>query len=997
MNLLQQNLDSLRTIIRQLIEENKELKSKLKSAGIPYDTADFFDLGTSNNEKYDYDQGGRIQKRFITDELAKDFYRMFWGRPDVYAKRSTKGQYYPICENRWTASKCPWQRGETHKCATCQNQKYASLSVDIIKRHLIGYREDCTDAIGVYPLLSDGTCRFLVFDFDNHEESENDEETSTAKISICEWQDEVDALRLICSQNGIPHLVERSRSGKGAHVWIFFKSPIPAAKARRFGFLLLDKGSMSVNLKSFSYYDRMFPTQDYSDGLGNLIALPLQGQALKIGNSAFVDENWNAYPDQWNILLEGTQKLDEPTLDKYIVKWQSELTGIMASSKMTNQEYKMVPWRRKNKFDKRDVNGVLHLVLADGVYIDTLNITPHLMNQIRSMATFDNPVYYKNQRIGVSNYKNSKIIYTADNYEGYIKVPRGLLSEIIEQSEKAGIVTEVLNERNNGKPIKVSFNGDLHTQQELAAEKLLANEDGVLAASTAFGKTVVSAYLIGKRKVNTLILLQSKDLLEQWVSELQRFLIIDEEPPEYKTKSGRTKKRDSVIGVLHGSKNTLTGIIDVAMIGSVYSKGKILESLNDYGMVIVDECHHTASSMWQSVLNKVNARYLYGVSATPIRGDELDKLIFLYLGPMRHRYTAAERAIDQGIGHYFIPRYTRSFDKNGSQTDINKAYDIIVNDDLRNQQIIDDVKECINNHQTPVVLTRTKEHAKFLYDKLVGYAQHVLLYYGDNTDKENREIREKMKAISPEESMLLIATGSKIGEGFDLPRLDTLMLAAPISFEGRLEQYVGRLNRDYEGKNGVYVYDYVDSHIRYFDRMFGKRLRTYKKIGFTMLDEFFVQMINCNEPKNINEYEINYIFDSTDYKYQFEQDVIKANKTIVISSPKLRAKKVERFIQIIKKQQERGVYVTILTNSPDAYKYDNQCVVTQLIEELRAVAIEVIVKESVEECFAIIDDKLVWHGGMNLLGDSDVWDNLIRIEDKRIASELMIKSDNARD
>lgn len=764
MNLLVHNLDSLRKIIRQLLAENKELKAKLESAGIPYDTADFFNEPSYSVEEYDLDQGSRIQSKYITEEDAKDFFRMFWGRHDVYAKRSAKGQYYPQCKNRWTANLCPWQRGEKHNCAECENQDYEPLSLEIIKRHLIGYRDDCTDAIGVYPLLKDGTCRFLVFDFDNHNEQEEMEnvmgsdDEQTANSNKDDWRDEVEALRLICMQNGIKPLVERSRSGNGAHVWIFFKTPIAAYKARKFGFLLLDKGSMSVNLTSFKYYDRMFPAQDYSNGIGNLIALPLQGKAIKNGNSAFVDENWNAYPNQWKVLLEETPKLDETLIDEFIIKWQSDISGFFAQKTDLNSEQKMMPWRRKNRLDVRDVEGKMNIVLADGVYVDTLNITPHITNQLRCMATFDNPIYYKNQRAGRSNYNNSKIVYMAENIYGYIKIPRGILPELIEQTDKAGIEHEVKNEREMGRPIRVTFAGDLRLQQELAAERLLANEDGVLAASTAFGKTVVSAYLIGKRRVNTLILLQSKDLMEQWVLELERFLKIDEEPPEYSTKTGRVKRRDSAIGVLHGNKNTLTGIIDVAMIGSVYSKGNVLDSLDKYGMVIVDECHHAASSTWRAVLSKVNARYLYGVSATPIRGDDLDKLIFMLIGPMRHRYTAAERAVAQGIGHYFIPRYTRAVDKCGSRDDINKAYEVIVNNKLRNEQIIEDVKECVNNGLTPVILTRTKEHAKSLFGSLCGAAKNIYLYYGDNSDKENRVIREQMRAVPQGESMILVAT-----------------------------------------------------------------------------------------------------------------------------------------------------------------------------------------------------------------------------------------------
>lgn len=435
-------------------------------------------------------------------------------------------------------------------------------------------------------------------------------------------------------------LVERSRSGKGAHLWIFFKTAIPASLARNFGFLLLDKGSASINLKAFRYYDRMYPSQDVASSIGNLIALPLQGQALKIGNSAFVDENWNAYPRQWNVLLNKTEKLGIEEVKKHMAKWKVEISesqGVYSDFEINNRPK---PWKKKCKFVKDDVVGKLHMVLSNGVYIDTLNLMPRLQNQIRSLAAFDNPEYYKNKRLGHSNYYNYSSVYLGKDIDGYIQIPRGLREFIIEECNKTGITVDIDDQRELGRPIRVNFNGDLRMQQELAAERMLNYSDGVLSAATAFGKTVVCSYLISERKVNSLILLQSKDLLEQWEDELNKFLDIKEEPPEYETKSGRKKKRSSAIGVLHGSKNTLTGIVDIAMVGSMYSKGNFNELINSYGMVIMDECHHAASATAMELLQKVNAKYVYGVSATPKRGDNLDKIIYLLIGPLRYKYTS---------------------------------------------------------------------------------------------------------------------------------------------------------------------------------------------------------------------------------------------------------------------------------------------------------------------------------------------------------------------
>ena len=975
MNIEAYNLDSLRRLVRSLQDENKRLKQQLDKANIPYETENMFAGKIENTQEYDPDQGGRIQNQFITRELANRYFSMFWGRTDVYAKRGAKGGYFPQCNNRWDNRLCPKQQGEKQSCEVCEHREWTKLTPEKLMNHLLGMKEDGSDVLGVYPLLADGTCRFLVFDFDNHEKDA--EQTDFANMDE-EWHEEVDAIRMMCELNGITPLVERSRSGRGAHVWIFFKKPISASLARNFGFLLLDKGSASINLKSFHYYDRMYPSQDAASGIGNLIALPLQGGALKNGNSAFVDKNWNAYPDQWDVLLNRTEKLGNDEIERLMAKWQGELsqtTGISAAVTIQNRPK---PWKKKVGFIKSDVVGKMHIVLGDGIYVDTLNLMPRLQNQIRSMAAFDNPIFYKNKRLGYSNYNNFSAVYMGKDVDGYIAIPRGLRDNLILSAKEAGIECEIEDQREKGRPIRVSFQGDLKTQQDLAAHRLLAYDHGVLSAATAFGKTVVCSYLISEKKVNTLILLQSKDLLEQWVEELNKFLTIDEEPPFYKTKTGREKRRDSVIGILHGNKNTLTGIIDVAMIGSMYSKGKFNKRINSYGMVIMDECHHAGSATATQVLQKVNARYVYGVTATPKRGDNLEKIIHMLLGPVRHSYTAKERAIEQGIGHYVYPRYTRVIDTREDRGDINGAYALIGNSTVRNDMILEDTRACVKDGRTPVILTRYKEQAKYLYENLQKGADHVFLFYGDNSDKENSSIRQRLKEVSEDESLILVATGQKIGEGFDYPRLDTLMLAAPVSFEGRLEQYIGRLNRDYEGKKEVIVYDYIDSHIRVFDNMYVKRLRTYKRTGFELIANGVLAKQNVNA-----------IYDSGSYMDVFEQDIVESEKKIIVSSPEITEDKVDRFLCLVKARQEAGCKVMVITTEPQNIAYGSPEFCQRLIDTMRESGIHVIIKENVEEHFSVLDDELVWHGGMNLLGKEHVWDNLIRVRSAQIAAELL--------
>jgi superfamily II DNA or RNA helicase len=484
--------------------------------------------------------------------------------------------------------------------------------------------------------------------------------------------------------------------------------------------------------------------------------------------------------------------------------------------------------------------------------------------------------------------------------------------------------------------------------------------------------------LIAQHKVNTLVLVEKTDLISQWEDEINRFLCVNEDLPEYKTKSGHIKKRKNIIGTLQGGVDKLTGIIDIAMLGSLYKKGQFNERLNTYGMVIMDECHHAASATAQEILKKVNAKFVYGVSATPVRSDNLEKINYMLLGPIRHKYTALERTAEQGIGHFVVPRYTRVIGLGTTNSDINEAYAFISKSDIRNNQIIDDIRESIEKKRTPVVLTKYKEHAKFIYDSVKDKADYVFLLYGDNTDKENEAIRVGLKEVPYEKTVILIATGQKIGEGFDYPRLDTLMLASPVSFGGRLEQYVGRLNRDYDGKKDVIVYDYIDSHIPVFSNMYLKRMRTYKKIGFSIVSDI------ANSKQDVSA-----IFDSGNYSDVFEQDIIEAENEIVISSPGITMQKVERLIYLIKLRQEAGVKITVITGNPDNAMFGNAAFAYSLIEQMEIVGISVVCSDNRTECFSIIDRSLVWHGGMNLLGKEDIWDNLIRVKDSKAAAELL--------
>lgn len=978
-----ENISQLQKKLNDLQLENQILKNILDKAGLSYHKELSKLRQSGSKEAFDPEQGKRIiHPQAITENMANQFFSMFWGRQDVYAKRSVnketgKAAYYPQCNNFWT-NVCHKKIKDGINCKDWKNRSYKTITKKDILNHLQGNAYNASDVIGVYPLLSNGTCRFMVFDFDNHDKDAEEKDFANSDDT---WVEEVESMREICVLNGIEPLVERSRSGRGAHVWIFFDKPIDASFVRKFGFALLDKGAEQINLKSFKYYDRMLPAQDSlpeDSAVGNLIALPLQGKALQDGNSAFIDGNWNAYPNQWETLFN-KPRLSQEFLEEKIKEWSNTIDDIAANAAESDREK---PWNRMQHFNKNDVEGKLHIILANGIYVDNTNLNAAMQNRIRRMAAISNPVFYKNQAIGTSNYDTARWIYLGkDHLSGYIQIPRGLQDELWENIKQADIDYEMEDERQQGRKINVDFKGELRPEQDKALKELIRYDNGILHAATAFGKTVVSSAIIAQKKINTLIILESSALIEQWKEALEKFLNINEGLPTYETKTGRVRKRKSLIGTLQGAHDSMTGIIDIAMAGSLCKKGKYHKMMNEYGLVLIDECHHSASETIANVLKEVKAKYVYGVTATPKRGDGLEKINYMLIGPIRYSYTAKEKAKEQGIQHLVYPRFTRTVPPRGVITDKmhpNEAYEIIHNNDVRDEQIIEDVKNCVAAGRTPVVLSRYKDHSEKFYERLKSYADHVFLMTGNNSKKEHRKILEQMHQVDKNESLILIATGSLVGEGFDFPRLDTLFMATPVSFRGVVEQYAGRLNRDYAGKENVIIYDYVDNHIPMFNNMYMKRLKAYKQIGYEFGDG--LQTVKQT---------VNAIYDGNNYSENYHKDLLDSNKNIIISSPVISGSKVYELINMLKEKQMSGVQVTIVTWTPDSYGFGDAAYWMQLHEDMRRAGFYIRTVEEYCDRFAVIDQEVVWYGNINLLAKDKVDDSIMRVRSKGIAGELM--------
>ncbi len=708
-----------------------------------------------------------MKKRFrilITSQPLRKitlFMSLFKGRDDVYAKRwenkkkGTSG-YSPVCLNKWRPGLCAKPKG---KCADCAHKAYDVMDEKVIDAHLRGLDNFVA---GIYPLFSDETCCFLAIDFDE-----------------AEWQKDISVLRETCFEFRIPLAVERSRSGKGAHAWFFFENPISAVLARKFGSVLLTYSMSKRHEIAFRSYDRFFPNQDTmpKGGLGNLIALPLQKAARKNNNSVFIDEEYSPYGDQW-AFLSTIQKLNEDELEMITSRicHGSELGALR-----TGEEEDEKPWEiKKVQLSKNDFPADLELVRANMLFIGKAGISQRALNYIKRLAAFKNPEFYKAQAMRLSTKTLPRVISCSDETERYLCLPRGCETALKELLDGLNIETRFTDKTNSGQKIDVEFNGSLRDEQPLALDKLLKVDNGVLCGTTAFGKTVVAIKLVAERKVNTLILVDKVSLVSQWEKRLTEFLSINEKLPDIDEgkKRGRKKLR-SIIGQLGAGKSTLNGIIDIAVMQSLNRMGEVKECVKNYGMIIVDECHHVSAFSFETILKSTNAKYVYGLTATPTRKDGHHPIIFMQCGPIRYRDDAKKQAENRPFDHYVIPRVTSlrvPVDKDEREVSIQDLYSEIAQNGIRNQQIVRDIVKSHENGRNCIILTDRIVHVEILAKELKEDIPDVLVLTGGMGAKETREIMKQIVGTPIDQPLTLVATGKYIGEGFDEPRLDTLFL-----------------------------------------------------------------------------------------------------------------------------------------------------------------------------------------------------------------------------
>jgi superfamily II DNA or RNA helicase/very-short-patch-repair endonuclease len=743
------------------------------------------------------------------------FRSLFRGRDDVYPRRfesrkTGRSGYAPACANEWVRGICEKPR---IKCAVCPHRRFHPVTDDVIRWHLSG-RDDAGQAFvaGVYPLLLDETCFFLAVDFDK-----------------TGWQADSTAFLQGCRRLGLAAALERSRSGRGGHVWLFFEAAIPAALARRLGSHLLTEAMEHRPDIGLDSYDRLFPNQDTlpQGGFGNLIALPLQKGPRDQANSVFVDDDLVPWEDQWTFLAS-LRKIGRGEVEGIVQ--EAERRGRVLGVRLPPQDDgDDEPWTappsrsRKETQLPADLPHTLELVLGNQIYIAKEGLHPSLRNRLLRLAAFQNPEFYKAQAMRLSTYDKPRVIACAEDHPQHVGLPRGCLNDLCHALNDLGVVTTIRDERQAGRPIDAMFHGELRVEQQAAANAMLSHDTGVLAATTAFGKTVVAAWLIAQRGVNTLVLVHRRHLLDQWVERLSTFL-------------GLPAKS---IGRIGGGRSRPTGVVDVAIIQSLVKKGVVDDRVADYGHVIVDECHHLSAQSFEAVMRQAKARIVVGLSATVARKDGHHPIVTMQCGPVRYRVNARAQAIARPFEHFVLVQPTpfqpaRPPDSNKRQ-EFQALYQELVVDTARNRRIADDVVDAVKSGRSPLVLTERNDHLDGLEQLIASDVPHLVVLRAGMGKKQRRAIADRLAAIPADEGRVILATGKYVGEGFDDPRLDSLFLTLPVSWRGTVAQYAGRLHRLYDGKREVHVYDYADVNVPMLGRMFDRRCRGYEAIGYTIL------------------------------------------------------------------------------------------------------------------------------------------------------------------
>ena len=660
----------------------------------------------------------------------------------------------------------------------------------------------------MYAIDPESKCLFLAADFDG-----------------TTWLSDAVAFRSAGAHLGVDIAIERSNSGNGAHCWIFFSERIQAKVARKLGFLILERATQNSPLGSFKSYDRFFPNQDEvpDGGFGNLIALPFFGPSKSLGNNVFVAEDGVEIDDQWSYLSSVTRLSG------------SEMTRILNENKpQIPVPLELEPEFRDDKTSLRSgigrktssvrFSGELESTITNTLNIETVGLPSRIVLELKKLVTFANPAFFENLRLRKDNWNTPRYISKGEMRGSTMCLPRGVKERAEELILRAGGAWKCADERNPPSPLtsKIAFSATLRAEQKLASDALLEADNGILVAPTGTGKTVIGCAIIANLSLPTLVLCHRKQIAEQWKERLLEF----------------TSLTKNQVGILASAKKKTTGIVDVALFQSVVANANVVEYLDRYSLVIVDECHHVPAISFEEVLGRIHAVRIYGLTATPRREDGLHPIMEMQCGPIRH--TMAEPSHKKALTrHLFKREFDSSYPPLPVIDSVHELWDALTSCQQRRNQIAADIKNLLEAGRRVLIVSERKEHLKVIYDLVVSETRSssAFILTGDDGAKTRRETMSGLdRAIQEASGCALFATGSLVGEGVDIPAIDALVLAFPVSSRTKMTQYLGRIERENEGKFSVIAVDYEDSTHPITRSMFKKRGASYRALNYILAE-----------------------------------------------------------------------------------------------------------------------------------------------------------------